>query len=61
MVKNIRKIGITRDQTQASHVFVAEPYGEAQENQPDEDEIRFGAKLQLVAANGFLMSKILQR
>ena len=43
-VKNIRKIGITRDQTQTSHIFTAEPYGEAQEIQPDEDEIRFGAK-----------------
>ena len=43
-VKNIRKIGITRDQTQTSHIFTAEPYGEAQEIQPDEDEIRCGAK-----------------
>ena len=51
-VKNIRKIGITRDQTQTSHVFVAEPYDEAQEIHPDKDEIRFGVKLQLVAANG---------
>lgn len=44
MVKNIRKIGITRDQTQTSHIFTAEPYGEAQENQPDENEMKFGAK-----------------
>ena len=51
-VKNIRKIGITRDQTQTSHIFTAEPYGEAHENHPDEGEIRFGVKLQLVAANG---------
>ena len=43
-VKNIRKIGITRDQTQTSHIFAAEPYGEAQEIHPDEDEMRFGAK-----------------
>lgn len=52
-VKNIRKIGITRGQTQTSHIFKAEPYGEAQEIHPDKDEIRFGAKLQLVAANEF--------
>lgn len=52
-VKNIRKIGITRDQTQTSHIFAAEPYGEAQEIQPDEDEMRLGAKLQLVTANDF--------
>lgn len=43
-VKNIRKIGITRDQTQTSRIFTAEPYGEAQEIHPDEDEMRFGAK-----------------
>ncbi len=44
MVKNIRKVGIVKDQTQTSHIFVAEPYGEAQEIHPDEDEIKFGAK-----------------
>ena len=44
MVKNIRKIGVVRDQTQISHIFIAEPYGEAQEIHPDEDEIKFGVK-----------------
>lgn len=44
MVKNIRKVGIVKDQTQTSHIFIAEPYGEAQEIHPDEDEIKFGAK-----------------
>lgn len=44
MVKNIRKVGVVKDQTQTSYIFIAEPYGEAQEIHPDEDEIRFGAK-----------------
>lgn len=44
MVKNIRKIGVVKDQTQTSHIFIAEPYGEAQEIHPDEDEIKFDAK-----------------
>lgn len=44
MVKNIRKVGIVKDQTQTSYIFVAEPYGEAQEIHPDEDEIKFSAK-----------------
>ena len=44
MVKNIRKVGIVKDQTQTSHIFTAEPYGEAQEIHPDENEIKFGAK-----------------
>ena len=44
MVKNIRKIGVVKDQTRTSHIFIAEPYGEAQEIHPDEDEIKFDAK-----------------
>ena len=44
IVKNIRKVGIVKDQTQTSYIFIAEPYGEAQEIHPDEDEIKFGAK-----------------
>ena len=44
MVKNIHKIGIAKDQTQTSHIFIADSYGEAQEIHPDEDEIKFGAK-----------------
>lgn len=44
MIKNIRKIGVVKDQTQISHIFIAEPYGEAQEIHPDEDEIKFDAK-----------------
>lgn len=44
MVKNIRKIGVVKDQTQISHIFIAESYGEAQEIHPDENEIKFDAK-----------------
>ena len=44
MVKNIRKIGVVKDQTQTSYIFVAEPYGEAQEIHLDENEIKFDAK-----------------
>lgn len=44
MIKNIRKIGVVKDQTQISHIFIAEPYGEALEIHPDEDEIKFDAK-----------------
>ena len=44
MVKNIRKVGAVKDQTQTSYIFMAEPYGEVQEIHPDEDEIKFDAK-----------------
>lgn len=44
MIKNIRKIGVVKDQTQTSYIFIAEPYGEAQEIHPDGDEIKFDAK-----------------
>lgn len=43
-IKNIRKIGVTKGFTQISHVFMAEPDGEAEDFHPDEDEIEQGAK-----------------
>lgn len=43
-VKNVQKIGITKGYTQTSHVFLAEPDGEAADFHPDEDEVAQGAR-----------------
>lgn len=43
-IKNIQKVGITNEYTQISHVFLAEPDGDADDFHPDEAEIMQGAK-----------------
>lgn len=43
-IKNIQKVGITNEYTQISHVFLAEPDGDADDFHPDEAEITQGAK-----------------
>ena len=43
-IKNISKVGITKDYTQISHIFIAEPDGKPETPHLDKDEAMRGAK-----------------
>ena len=43
-IKNIQKVGIANEYVQISHVFIAEPDGDADDFHPDEAKIKQGAK-----------------